>query len=223
VNSFTLEPTFHKYRFIVQPQKGFRFAVDSVILGHIVRSVDALDVVELGAGSGIVSLSMYSHGIGKKYYLVEKDPVMCESLSMTISLNELERVFVPVCEDISNLSSMNDFADVVIFNPPFYRQGSGRGSVALVGEPDLFLNVGFDIVSSHGVIVYIIDAYTLHLMEKTQRRLGLYTVYEGHYVSSRGRERVVKVLTKQLIGVPFVEYIDINSRRVKSFYYDGGV
>jgi len=223
VNSFTLEPTFHRYRFVVQPKRGFRFAVDSVILGHAVRSIDAFSVVELGAGSGIVALSMYSHGIGKQFWLVENDSVMCEALKMTIALNDLEHAFHVICDDITLLGDLKDWADVVIFNPPFYLKGQARGDKALVGDPMLFLNVAFRIVSQHGVISYIIDSHMLNVMEKQEQRLGLSTVYIGHYYSKKGRGRVIKVLSKELIHVPFVEYVGINSDRVKSFYYDGGV
>jgi len=220
--SFTIEPTFHKYKFVVQPKYGFRFSIDSVLLGHSVCSIDVDSVVELGAGSGIVSLIMYSHGIGKKFYLIEKDPYMCESLFLTITLNNLEDTFIPICDDISQFKSARHFADLVIFNPPFYIKGKSRGDLSVSGYPDLFVEVASSLVRKTGLIVYIIDSTMLNYVETVEIREGLFTVARFIYSSKRSR-RVVKFLSKTFVGVPFVNYMDLADEKVKRFYYDGGV
>lgn len=220
--SFTIEPTFHKYKFIVQPKYGFRFSIDSVLLGHSIYSVDVNNVVELGAGSGIVSLIMYSHGVGKKFYLIEKDPYMCESLFLTISINNLEDTFIPICDDISQFQSLGDFADLVIFNPPFYIKGKSRGDLAISGYPNLFIEVAASLIRKTGLVVYIIDSVMLDYTKTVEIQEGLFTVAQFIYSSKRSR-RVIKFLSKTFLGMPFVEYIDLSDERVKKFFYDGGV
>jgi len=220
--SFTIEPTFHRYKFVVQPKYGFRFSIDSVLLGHSVCSVDVNSVVELGAGSGIVSLIMYSHGIGKKFYLIEKDPYMCESLFLTIALNNLENIFIPICDDISQFKSLRAFADLVIFNPPFYVKGKSRGNLAISGYPNLFIEVASSLIKETGLVVYIIDSVMLDYTETVEMREGLFTVAQFIYSSKRS-SRVIKFLSKTFVGIPFVEYIHLSDERVKRFYYDGGV
>jgi len=222
VNSFTVEPTFHKFSLIVQPAKGFRFSVDSVLLGHAIRSVDVLNVLELGAGSGIVSLLMASHGIGKQYWLVERDAIMCETLAMTIALNGLQDFFIPICEDVRNLWGLaKDFYDIVIFNPPFYEYGSGRGNNAVIGDGFHFLKLASHVVRDEGVIAYIVDHFVEERWIEYESLLALHPVHIINYFSRRGHVRSIRIL-RRVEKVPcFVENVSITGTRVMAFYSDG--
>jgi len=154
--------------------------------------------------------------------VIEKDPYMCESLLLTITLNNLENTFVPLCGDILQFKSLRDFADLVIFNPPFYMKGKSRGSLAVSGYPNLFIEVASSLVKKTGFVVYIIDSTVLNYIETVEFREGLFTVAQFIYSSKRS-SRVVKLLAKTFVGTPFVKYIDLADERVKRFYYDGGV
>ena len=221
--SFTLEPTFHKGYLVVQPRSGFRFGVDSVILAHMVRSVDIDSVLELGAGSGIISLTLFSHGIGNKFVLVDKDKLMCEALKMTVAVNDLRGIFMPICNDIQDLIGFNMEFDLVIFNPPYYLSGKARGDMARVGTGKDFLNVARNSISERGIIAYIIDGNWVDVWEAWELELGLNPLYIGEYVSKGGKNRMVRIVGLGSIFIPYREMYPINGPRVKEFYTDGGI
>lgn len=221
--SFTLEPTFHRGYLVAQPKEGFRFGIDSVILAHMVKSVDIVTVVELGAGSGIISLTLFSHGIGSRFFLVEKDAVMCEAADMTVAVNGLSHHFTTVCEDIRNLRGFDIKFDLAIFNPPFYIPKTARGDMARVGDGKIFLELAKGVVKETGMVAYIIDGRFRELWEIWESELGFYPVYIGEYVSTGGKNRMVRIVTKEPSYFPYHEICSINGSRVQSFFIDGGI
>ncbi len=221
--SFTLEPTFHKDYLVVQPKEGFRFGVDSVILAHMVRSIDIITVLELGAGSGIVSLTLFSHGIGKRFFLVEKDSVMCEASYMTVAVNGLSHYFTTVCGDVEDVKRFDMKFDLVIFNPPFYLPKTARGDMAHIGNGKSFLKAAKSGVKESGLVAYIIDGRFRDLWEIWESEMGFYPVYVGEYISPGGKIRMVRIVTEEPSYFPYHEVCSINGYRVQSFYKDGGI
>ncbi len=220
MNSLTMEPTFHRFKWIVQPLRGFRFSVDSVILAHSVRSVDIRYVVELGAGSGIISLLLYSHSIGKHFWLIERNPVMCDALYHTVDVNRVHLVFDIICSDVSNVTLMQ-FADLVIFNPPYYSKYSSRGSMAVSGDIDSFLEVSAKLVNNDGIVAYIISDHQLDHARQLEEKLELHLLYVSDYYSNRGKHRYVRILSPKPQFITFEERYPLNGERVQKFYHDG--
>lgn len=188
---------------MVQPERGFRFGVDSIILAHSVRSVDILRVAELGAGSGIVSFILASHGIGREFWLFEKDEIMLDCLDLGISLNDGNSgLFKVVPGDLSGLKAA-DFPqmDLVIFNPPYYPNGRGHGRV---GDPRLFLNFASGLITTDGLISYVITIRELDRVVTQERRLQLRPVALFDVVNPQNRVFCqIRILSKAFVGVPY--------------------
>lgn len=115
---------------IAQPQKGARFTLDSLVLADFCRVKPRDRILELGAGTGVISLLL-----AKKFPFVrivadEFEPRAYRLLCRNIAENGLSDRIVSVDRDIKYLSrsiAPNAF-DVIVANPPYTPQGTGRTS-----------------------------------------------------------------------------------------------
>ncbi len=187
---------------MVQPLRGFHFGVDSIVLAHAIRAVDVVRVAELGAGSGIISFILASHGIGREFWLFERDSVMLECLEMGISLNGIGDIFKVIPGDLRDFDPV-DFPkmDLVVFNPPYYPFGRGHGRV---GDPASFLTFAAGLVSSKGLIAYVMAVGGLRQLTDIEQHLGLKPVAFYDVINQKGNAFCqVRILSRGFVGVPF--------------------
>ncbi|MDR2104473.1 MAG: methyltransferase [Deferribacteraceae bacterium] len=109
---------------ISQPDKGFRFGLDSCILAWFasVKRKDAL--LEIGAGSGVVSVLLAKLKGVRKIISVELQEGLYSHLLETVELNGLKQVIAPIHADIRGYKP-NVLIDFIIANPPYRKSKSG--------------------------------------------------------------------------------------------------
>lgn len=114
---------------VIQSTQGYRFSLDAVLLAHFPEA-SPKQVVELGAGSGVVSLIMAWRAPGAKFSLIEIQPAMVERARRSIALNGLEARIKVIEGDIREIEKIlpAGYADLVISNPPFWKKGEGKVS-----------------------------------------------------------------------------------------------
>jgi len=110
---------------ICQPIKGFRFSVDSVYLAWFVRFKKKSKIIEIGAGSGVVSTLLAKIKRFDNICAVEYQKNMFHCLNETIEKNKLNDVIVPVESDIKLYKPDAEF-DIAVCNPPYRNPSSGR-------------------------------------------------------------------------------------------------
>ena len=113
-----------------QNKNGYRFSIDSVLLAHFVSVKENDRILDLGTGSGIISLILlYRH-----YQSIKE----CSGIELQKSLYELAKK--NICEntftrknrlfncDIQNIKDHHSAGtyDTIVCNPPFYPYQSGR-------------------------------------------------------------------------------------------------
>jgi len=111
---------------IIQSRQGYRFSVDALLLAEFVsvRSEDV--VVDLGAGCGIISLVL---AVKRKVGFIvglELQEELASQAQRNIVLNQLEKKIAIICGDLRHLPIGPAFAHIVVCNPPYRRQKSGR-------------------------------------------------------------------------------------------------
>ena len=114
---------------VIQSTRGYRFSLDAVLLAHF-SAPSQQQVVELGAGSGVISLIMAWRAPQASFTLIEIQPAMVERASRSIVLNGLEeriKVFAGDIREIENIMPRG-CADLVVSNPPFWKKGEGKVS-----------------------------------------------------------------------------------------------
>jgi tRNA1(Val) A37 N6-methylase TrmN6 len=112
---------------ILQKKKGYRFSIDSILLAHFVRPRPGMKAVELGLGSGVISLIL-CYRTGCSLTGVELQPQMADMAARSFRLNLLEGKIDIVKGDVRDIKKIMPGGqfDAVIFNPPYRRKGSGR-------------------------------------------------------------------------------------------------
>lgn len=109
---------------IVQNKKLYTFTSDSVILANYAKTKSKDVVVEIGAGSGVVSILLQAKNQLNKIYAFEIQPEMQDLCEKNIKLNNLEEKIVLIKDDVNNFKAHIAPAsvDVVISNPPYFKK-----------------------------------------------------------------------------------------------------
>lgn len=112
---------------IYQSKKGFRFTTDSLLLAGFVKDVKYKKVIEIGAGSGVISVLLAKFFRVEKIYAVEIQKESFDLLCRTIEINKLEDRIIPIFSDIREYKP-KESVDMVISNPPYRKGGTGYKS-----------------------------------------------------------------------------------------------
>ena len=111
---------------IIQSRQGYRFSVDALLLAEFVLIKDEGLVIDLGAGSGIISLFLATKRKVGFIVGIELQKELASQAQRNVALNELERKIAIIQGDLRHLPLARGFADVVVCNPPYRQQRSGR-------------------------------------------------------------------------------------------------
>ena len=115
---------------IIQPEKGFRFTLDSLLLADFCRIKPRDRILELGAGTGVISLLLAKKFPKARFVADEFEPRAYDLLCRNVEMNRLIDRIVPVDRDVKYLSrsiAPNAF-NAIVANPPYTKSGTGRKS-----------------------------------------------------------------------------------------------
>lgn len=112
---------------VIQATRGYRFSLDAVLLANF-ADTSPRHVVDLGAGSGVISLILAWRAPQASFTLVEIQASMADRASRSIVLNGLEERVKVIEGDIRDIETImrGGCADLVISNPPFWKKGEGK-------------------------------------------------------------------------------------------------
>ena len=116
---------------ILQPKKGFRAGIDSVLLGaSVVRGVKKL--ADFGAGVGVASFCALKNNAGLSATLIENNLDMLELAKENIVKNGFEGRSETLELDLTSQGKVrqiaglkNNYFDCIIANPPFFDMAKG--------------------------------------------------------------------------------------------------
>jgi tRNA1Val (adenine37-N6)-methyltransferase len=111
---------------IIQSRQGYRFSVDALLLAEFVSVRNEDVVVDLGVGCGIISLFL---AVKRKVGFIvglELQEELASQAQRNITLNKLEKKIAVIRGDLRHLPIGSAFAHIVVCNPPYRRQKSGR-------------------------------------------------------------------------------------------------
>ena len=106
-----------------------RLGTDCLLLSAYIKSQTKDTALEIGAGSGVISLLLAKRGCFKKIHAVEIQNDIFSLLRANVKENGFEQIIEPANADI-RFCNPEDFKGVsVIFsNPPYMRADSGKAS-----------------------------------------------------------------------------------------------
>ena len=106
---------------IIQDDQLYCFTSDSVILANFIKFKEVDTAVEIGAGSGVISILAQAKNKVKKIYAFEIQEKMQNICKKNIKLNNLDEKIELICDDVKNYSKyLSKPADVVFSNPPYF-------------------------------------------------------------------------------------------------------
>jgi tRNA1Val (adenine37-N6)-methyltransferase len=161
---------------LIQKKDGFCFGVDAVLLANFadIKKNDA--VIDLGTGTGIISILLAKKTEALTITGLEIQQEMAEMADRSVRLNSLEDKVKIICGDIKD--SVQNFGpskfNTVISNPPYMNRGGG-----LVNPSDL------KAVSRHEILC------TLEDVIKASSRL---LVTGGQFAMIHRPERLVDIV-----------------------------
>jgi len=115
---------------IIQPEKGVRFTLDSLLLADFCRIRPRDRILELGAGTGVISLLLAKKFPRARFVADEFEPRAYDLLCRNVEMSGLIDRIVPVDRDVKYLSrsiAPNAF-NAIVANPPYTKSGTGRKS-----------------------------------------------------------------------------------------------
>ena len=114
---------------IIQPEKGYRFNSDSVILANLVEAKEGDTVYDLGCGSGVMSLLIAAKK-GAIVVGVELQDSLASMAKRSVEANDYGEKVKIVSGDVRSFETLfpKGEADVVVINPPYFKVGCGEVS-----------------------------------------------------------------------------------------------
>lgn len=114
-----------------QPENGFRFSVDALLLSTFISPGANKKIVDLGCGCGVVGLGILLNNPERNLRItgIDHSDEMIDLTEQNASLLNLGHSFLPVKMDAARVNSKNFSAesfDFVVSNPPYRAPGSGR-------------------------------------------------------------------------------------------------
>jgi tRNA1Val (adenine37-N6)-methyltransferase len=108
---------------ISQKKRGYRFAVDAPLLADFIRTRKTDDILEVGAGSGVISL-LLSLKPFRRVTALEIQKGLAELAGRNVEANGLAKRIKVVRGDFRRYRPRRRF-DLVFANPPYIRQAAG--------------------------------------------------------------------------------------------------
>ncbi len=114
---------------IIQKNNGFCFGIDSVLLSDFAKEIkNNSNVIDLGTGTGILSILLSGKTNLKKIYGIEIQKDIANMAQRSVKLNKLEDKIEIINTDIKKLRDIfeiNTF-DSIVTNPPYKNQDTGK-------------------------------------------------------------------------------------------------
>jgi tRNA1(Val) A37 N6-methylase TrmN6 len=113
---------------VYQAKAGYRFSLDALLLADFPAMKSCSRILELGAGSGVVSLILAKRYPKAKLTGVEIQAGLFARAARNAALNGLEHRVEFMHTDLKRLPRMlpPEGFDMVVMNPPFRKPGTGR-------------------------------------------------------------------------------------------------
>lgn len=127
---------------IIQDDELYAFTSDSVILANYIKTKPNDVVVEIGAGSGVISILVQAKNELKKIFAFEIQEKMQKICEKNLKINNLSEKIELFCDDVKNFDKYLDKkVDVVFSNPPYFKTTNFvQNEVKKIAKEEVFLS-----------------------------------------------------------------------------------
>lgn len=113
---------------LIQKKQGLTFGTDAYLLAAYVRSMPHARAVDLGSGTGVLSLLLLARKKISSVAAVELQPSFAELIERNAQLNGMEQTLRAYCADVRTVTAKEVGGEVslVVSNPPYMKVSSGK-------------------------------------------------------------------------------------------------
>lgn len=222
-------------RKILQPENGYRYAIDPFILAAQIYFKNARNAVDIGCGCGILPILLADQYPELKIVGVEIQEELAHYARKNVRENNHENRITIITEDIHTYSQKCSFKknDLVVANPPYKKRGTGRlnpDSGKAIARHEIMLDLPGVIKSAHHLlstsghlyIIYPADRLPDIICTAHRFRMGLCFLRFIHTRPDQEAIRVVACLGKTAgtqcrILQPFFIY-DLSNKHTDAYF-----
>ncbi|MDY0374236.1 MAG: methyltransferase [Desulfobacterium sp.] len=165
---------------MLQPETGYRFSIDPIILAGQANPFPNDRIADLGTGCGIVSLIISKKHPETRTTGVEIQAALAAIARKNVEENKLTNRVSILLKDIRELmpGDLGGRVDLVVTNPPYIKQGCGRinpDSQRAIARHEVMLTLdqllaaATRILTAHGRFMIIFPMERLHeVVDKTR-------------------------------------------------------
>lgn len=173
---------------IIQNKNEFCFGIDSVLLSHFAEDISpGSEVVDLGTGTGIISILLASQEKIKKISAIEIQPQMCEMASRSVALNQLQNKIEIMNENIKELDKKlkKNYFDAIVTNPPYKKLNAGirnKKESKLISRHEILCNLE-DIIKISSKLLK--DKGAVYMVHRPERLVDIMTIFRKYKIEPK--------------------------------------
>lgn len=113
---------------ILQPENGYRYAMDALLLSRHAEPFPGEKILDIGTGCGIIPLMLCRKAPDLKITGIEIQTELATIARQNVKKNHLENIISVIHQDIlkTSLADISGGFDRIISNPPFIKKNCGR-------------------------------------------------------------------------------------------------
>ena len=197
---------FRFQQFSIQQSKDvFRVGTDGVLLGAMCNVKNAKKILEIGTGTGLISLMLAQRNVSAKISAIDinENAVKLASENFRNSIfNENLKVEL---KDFKNFETNENF-DLVVCNPPFFEENASAKDVLARQQVELnFRNLverSTEIITKKGVLSIILPSEAATDVKSLAEEFNLYLVREINIFGIEGGNLKLNILEFSLAQKP---------------------
>ncbi|MEN2434464.1 methyltransferase [Weeksellaceae bacterium A-14] len=156
-----MKPFVFKHFTIAQHPEVFRVGTDGVLLGALADAGNAKRILEVGAGTGLVSLMLAQRNRNADVFAVEISPAAAELAGHNFRNSPFYARMKVFQEDFKNFSSP-DLFDLIVSNPPYFEENTSVKHVLARQKRELdftaLIRKSSELITPQGALSVIIPA-----------------------------------------------------------------
>ena len=192
---------------IIQNKKGFCYGIDSVLVSDYAKKIKkGAIVLDIGTGTGIISLLLCKKTNLKKIYGIEIQEEVAEMANRSIILNNLQDKFEIInvnIKDIFNFLKAGEY-DAIVTNPPYKKINTGIKNIDkcnLISRHEVECTLEDIIKNSSKLLKSLGEFYMVHRPERLVDIMNLLRKYKLEpksirFVYSRINQKPTLILIK---------------------------
>lgn len=179
--------------------KSYSFGIDSILLANFSKMKKNKCLIDIGSGSGILSLACSSYYNLRKVFSIEIQKEKANLLKENIKLNGIDNIEV-INEDLNKVNFPNNFCDYIITNPPYYKKGANiknEKEEFLLSRQEIKMNLSDIFKFSNKCLNYRGKLFMIHKPERLVdiiKESGNLKLKRIKFVQSKAFEKPVFIL-----------------------------